>query len=227
MFRIYDYTGATELFGAPFVTRPPSRGGGGGAGPEDPPPPIKAKGLTIKPVHVGNYFVMTRNGQPVRVSPEEYRLRLVAELLATVPTLAGFRARWLDLESRRELLKQLAEQNLLPENFRPAGQLEDYDLFDVIAAVAYGVKPRTRAEWVARLDTRAPEWLSQLPRIRLEEVAAVLVGLPSLAEQREVAKRIETEIKVFTKLRQSLETRLAEIDLLPAALLRTAFSQRN
>ena len=38
----------------------------------------------------------------------------------------------------------------------------------------------------------------QLPRIRLEEVAAVQIGLPPLAEQRAVAKRIETEMKAFT-----------------------------
>ena len=34
MFRIYDYTGATDLFGMEFVTPPPSSGGTG----EGPPP---------------------------------------------------------------------------------------------------------------------------------------------------------------------------------------------
>jgi type I restriction enzyme S subunit len=67
----------------------------------------------------------------------------------------------------------------------------------------------------------------QLPRIRLEEVASVQIGLPPLAEQRAVAKRIETEIGAFIQLRDSLQTRLAEIELLPAALLRSAFSQQN
>jgi len=33
MFRVYDYTGATDLFGLGFVTPPPSSGG------EGPPPP--------------------------------------------------------------------------------------------------------------------------------------------------------------------------------------------
>ena len=63
----------------------------------------------------------------------------------------------------------------------------------------------------------------QLPRIRLAEVAAVQIGLPPLAEQRAVSKRIEAEIEVFTALRESLQTRLSEIELLPAALLRSAF----
>ncbi len=172
MFRIYDYTGATELFGAPFVTRPPSGGGEGGDGPP-PPPPTKAKGITIKPVHVGDFSVMSRNGQPVRVTPEEYRQRLVEELLATVPTLAGFRERWLNHDSRHELLEQLRAQSLLPEKLRTADHMEDYDLFDVIAAVAYGVKPRTRSERAQRLNGDATPWLTQLPPPAAKVIRAI------------------------------------------------------
>jgi type I restriction enzyme R subunit len=173
MFRIFDYTGATELFGADFVTPPPS-GGEGGDGPgNDPPPKVKAKGFTIKPVHVGDYFVMSRNGQTVRVTQAEYRQRLVEELLATVPTLAGFRARWLDPEQRHELLEQLRAQNLLPENLRTAGQMDDYDLFDVIAAVAYGVKPRTRVKRAGRLDTTGPDWFVSLPPPAAKVIRAI------------------------------------------------------
>jgi type I restriction enzyme R subunit len=173
MFRIYDYTGATELFGASFITRPPSGGGNGGEGPDDPPPPIKARGITIKPVHVGDFSLMSRNGQPVRVTPAEYRQRLVEELLATVPTLVEFRERWLDPEARRELLDQLRAQSLLPEKLRTADHMDDYDLFDVIAAVAYGVKPRTRAERAARLDTSVPDWLDQLPPPAAKVIRAI------------------------------------------------------
>jgi type I restriction enzyme R subunit len=173
MFRIYDYTGATELFGAPFITRPPSGGGGGGEVPNDPPPPIKAKGITIKPVHVGDFSIMTRNGQPVRVTPAEYRQRLVEELLATVPTLVGFRERWLDPEARRELLDQLRAQSLLPEKLRTADHMDDYDLFDVIAAVAYGAKPRTRVERAARLEADKPTWVTHLPPPAAQVIRAI------------------------------------------------------
>lgn len=173
MFRIFDYTGATALFGQPFISPPPS-GGDGGDGPGgDPPTRVKVKGVTVKPVHVGNFFVMNRNGQTVRVTPEEYRQRLVEELLATVPTLAGFRARWLDPEQRHELLEQLRAQNLVPENLRSTDQMDDYDLFDVIAAVAYGVKPRTRAERAGRLDTSGPDWFVQLPPPAAKVIRAI------------------------------------------------------
>lgn len=173
MFRIFDYTGATALFGAEFITPPPSGGGEGGDGPP-PPPPVKVKGVQIELTHAGNFYVMNRNGQTVRVTPEEYRQRLVEELLATVPTLANFRERWIDPEQRRELMEQLARQGLVPENLRTAAQMDDYDLFDVIAAVTYGIKPRTRAERASRLDgAAAPDWLIQLPQPAAKVIRAI------------------------------------------------------
>jgi len=175
MFRILDYTGATALFGADFITPPPS-GGGGTDDPRPPgPPPVKVKGTKIELGHAGDFFVTNRNGQTVRVTPQEYRQRLVEELLATVPTLAGFRERWLDSEQRRELLEQLRAQNLLPENLRAAAQMDAYDLFDVIAAVAYGIKPLTRAERAAKLgsDSHGPDWLIKLPQPSVKAIRAI------------------------------------------------------
>ena len=174
MFRIFDYTGATELFGADFITRPPSGGSDDPRPPgPPPPPPVKVKGVQIELAHAGNFYVMNRNGQTVRVTPEEYRQRLVEELLATVPTLAGFRERWLDPEQRHELMAQLAAQGLLPENLRTAAHMDDYDLFDVLAAVTYGVKPKTRAQRAAQLDNLATGWLLQLPPPAAKVIRAI------------------------------------------------------
>lgn len=175
MFRILDYTGATALFGADFITPPPSSGGDTD-GPKPPgPPPVKAKGVQIDLAPVGEFFVMNRDGQTVRVTPFEYRERLAEELLATVPTLAGFRERWLDPEQRHELLEQLAAQNLFPENLRPVAMMDGFDLFDVIAAVVYGVKPLTRAERAARMgeESHGPEWLIRLPPPSVKVIRAI------------------------------------------------------
>ena len=176
MFRIFDYTGATALFGADFITPPPSGGGSDGPQPPGPPPPppVKVKGETVTPVHAGSFYLMNRAGQTVRVTPEEYRHRLVEELLATVPTLEGFRERWLNPERRRELMNQLAQQGLVPENLRASAHMYDYDLFDVLAAVTYGVKPRTRAERVAQLDGAiGPGWLVKLPQPTVTVIRAI------------------------------------------------------
>jgi type I restriction enzyme S subunit len=83
--------------------------------------------------------------------------------------------------------------------------------------------------WFMRSSTyleRAPIGGSpgQLPRIRMDEVAATEINLPPLAEQRAIAARLESELAAAQQLCATLETRLAEIERLPAALLRAAFN---
>ena len=89
MFRIFDYTGATALFGAEFVTPPP---------PEPGPPPqkVRVKGVGIEITDTGRFNLLTRDGRLQRVTPHEYRDELVKQLTGSVPTLADFRAKWLD-----------------------------------------------------------------------------------------------------------------------------------
>jgi restriction endonuclease S subunit len=86
--------------------------------------------------------------------------------------------------------------------------------------------------WFMRSSTyleRAPIGGSpgQLPRIRMEEVAATEINLPPIAEQQKIAARLDAELTAARSLVETLETRLAEIELLPATLLRSAFSQQN
>lgn len=170
MFRIYDYTGATALFGSDFITPPTSPGGdddgGGGPAPPPPPPPrppIKVKGTQIRIEDAGQFNLLGVDGRLTRVTPQQYQAKLVDELMALVPSLADFRQRWLDPTQRREMLDQLAAQGLLPEKLREASQMDDYDLFDVIAAVAYGIEPLTRSERAARFGDSPPDWMLALP----------------------------------------------------------------
>lgn len=67
----------------------------------------------------------------------------------------------------------------------------------------------------------------QLPRIRMDEVAATEINLPSLYEQHAIAALLDSELTAARSLGESLSTRLAEIKRLPAALLREAFSNEN
>jgi type I restriction enzyme S subunit len=83
--------------------------------------------------------------------------------------------------------------------------------------------------WFMRSSTyleRAPIGGSpgQLPRIRMEEVAATEINLPPRAEQQKIAARLDAELTAARALVETLATRLAEIELLPAALLRSAFA---
>lgn len=64
----------------------------------------------------------------------------------------------------------------------------------------------------------------QLPRIRLEEVAAVEFNLPALNEQQQVVNDLELRLASAQHARQALQAQLDGINQLPAALLRQAFN---
>ena len=54
--------------------------------------------------------------------------------------------------------------------------------------------------------------------------AAIKIPLPSLAEQKRIAGTLSNQMAGVEKLRASIESQLAEINALPAALLRQAFN---
>lgn len=176
MFRIFDYTGATTLFGTDFVSPLPPDPKPPGPGPEPPgpPPPIKVKGVEISIEDTGHFNLMTKDGRLTRVTPLEYQAQLVRELTAAVPTLAEFRARWLDFTQRQELLAQLAAQNLLPEILRDAAKMDAYDEFDVLAALAYSLTPLTREQRAARFGDTGPDWLIKLPPLPAKVIRAIV-----------------------------------------------------
>jgi restriction endonuclease S subunit len=61
-------------------------------------------------------------------------------------------------------------------------------------------------------------------RIRTEEVAAVEINLPPLSEQTTIAAHLDAEFSAARTLQAAVTAKLAEMEKLPAALLRAAFS---
>ena len=182
MFRVFDYTGATALFGASFGTPPPPvpPEGPPDVPPEPPPPPppgppkVKATGLKITIADTGKFMTMVVNGRLERVTPQQYEARLIEELTAQVPTLEHFQARWMEANERKAMMKQLADRGLIPDKLRDAAHMEAYDLFDVLAALAYGVPTLTRAERAARFEKSGPSWLIHLPQPTAKVIKAIV-----------------------------------------------------
>jgi type I restriction enzyme R subunit len=175
MFRIFDYTGATALFGAPFTTPPPP------LEPEEPgtpqPPKLRATGFTTQVASAGTFLTLAgTDGRPVRVTPAAYQNRLISELLSAIPTLEKFRDCWMQPDARRELLHSLQSQQLLPEKLRETAALgTDFDLFDVLASLAYAIPCKTKAERAAPvLDEQSPDvWLHHLPQPTQKVIRAI------------------------------------------------------
>ena len=217
MFRIFDYTGATALFGTGFKTPPPPppRPEPPPEPPPDPPAPTRAKGFQIAIQSAGHFNLLSVDGKVTRVTQEQYRQRLIEELTQLVPTLSDFRQRWLVPGERQEMLKQLRDKGLVPETVC-AAELQTYDEFDVLAALAYGIQPLTRQQRAARFGDSAPAWLIQLPQPSAKVIRAIVrqfeqSGTPALEAQDLWRTPDMQELRGLEALRQGGE---------PAELLR-------
>jgi len=184
MFRIYDYTDATRLFGEDFVTKPhphspePPVPPEGPDGPEPPPlpptePTIVVEGFDVHITDAGRFIVAEIDGKAMPVPLEEYKARLSQRLVAEVHSLADFRTRWIDPPSRRELLDLLNRSGYLPNVLRRVEERDDYDLYDVLAELGWGLAPRTREDRALAFTYKHEEWLNSLPQTTAATLRAI------------------------------------------------------
>jgi len=164
MFRVYDYTNATRLFGRGFVMAPP---GSGGDGPTPPPGPpertILVQGFDVRVTAAGTYILTNVDGKAVPVTVEEYKERVSERLVAEAPTLEAFRARWIAPAERRELLGRLPDAGRSAMLVRDLEEMKAYDLYDVLAELGYGLAPRTRVGRAEAFQYKHDGWLARLP----------------------------------------------------------------
>lgn len=161
MFRVYDYTNATRLFGKDFVAAVDERG----EPKEAPEPPliINVEGFDVHVTPAGRYIITQQDGRAVPVTIEEYRQQLAALLVAEAPTLEDFRGKWIVPPERRELIERLPEAGRSAYLLRSLEEMADFDLYDVLAEVGYGLAPRTRRERAHAFSYKHAGWLSGLP----------------------------------------------------------------
>ena len=164
MFRVYDYTNATRLFGEEFLARAVSPRKPKEEGTEPPPEhPLVVEGFDVRVTDAGRYIVTTVDGKAMPVTVEEYKQQLAARLVEEAPTLDDFRARWIAPAERRALLGRLPDAGRSAQLIRSLEEMNDYDLYDVLAELGYGLAPRTRIERAETFAYKHADWLNALP----------------------------------------------------------------
>jgi type I restriction enzyme R subunit len=164
MFHVYDYTDATRLFGEEFaskVAKPRKKR----EGPEPPPPEptIQVEGFDVHVTDAGRYIVTNVDGRAMPVTVEEYKERLAAKLVKEAPTLEQFRARWITPQDRREMLGKLPDGGRSAFLIRALEDMTDYDLYDVLGELGYGLNPSTCIERAEAFGYKHTDWLKSLP----------------------------------------------------------------
>ncbi|MBA2382632.1 MAG: DEAD/DEAH box helicase family protein [Chloroflexi bacterium] len=175
MFRVYDYTAATRLFGEAFRTRATVIRDE----PSEPPPPgipertIQVLGIDVRLGDAGIAILTAIDGVAKPVMLEEYKERIAESLVGRAPTLDAFRTTWIAPSERRALLGSLPDAGRSAPLIRAVAEMADFDLYDVLAELGYGLEPKTRTARADAFDYKAADWLADLP----EKTAATLRAL--------------------------------------------------
>jgi type I restriction enzyme R subunit len=111
----------------------------------------------------GRFIVAQVDGKAMPVPLEDYKAQLAARLVAQVGTLQDFRSRWVDPPSRQELLAMLVGAGYSPSLVRLVDEKEEYDLYDVLAELGWGLRPRTRQDRTLAFTYKHEDWLDALP----------------------------------------------------------------
>jgi type I restriction enzyme R subunit len=174
MFYVYDYTGATDLFGEEFITKPASTS----EKPKPPPPPpeltIVVDGFEVEVTDGGRFVVVQQNGQATPIPVEEYKNRLAEQLIAEAPNLEEFRKRWTQPDDRQALMDRLVGSGYPPSVLRILEEMNDYDLYDVLADLGFGLSPRTRSDRVLAFNYKHEDWLKGLPQQTAAAIRAIV-----------------------------------------------------
>lgn len=176
MFQVYDYTDVTRLFGEEFITKPPHNGGRGEGPPQPSPPPeptIVVEGFDVHITDAGRYIVTDVGGKAMPVPVEEYKARLAARLVQEVETLKDFRGRWIDPPSRQELIDTLVTSGYSPTLVRMVDEKQEYDLYDVLAELGWGMSPRTRQNRTQAFNYKNEDWLKALSQRAADTIRAI------------------------------------------------------
>ncbi len=175
MFRVYDYTNASRLFGQEFLSRfsESPEPGEVTTTPKPFTPPIQVEGFEVTITEAGHSILTMVDGQAMPVTVEEYKQRLTRKLIERAPTLDSFRALWVDPDARGELLASLPDGVRSALLVRSLGQMDAYDLYDILAEMGYGLAPRTRLERAAAFTYKQAEWLKDMPIKTAETLRAL------------------------------------------------------
>jgi type I restriction enzyme, R subunit len=177
MFRVYDYTNASRLFGEKFLTGlTPKRKKG--EGPEPPPPPeptIIVEGVEVHVSDAGRFILTRVDGKAMPVTVEKYKEILAARLMQEAETLEAFRRIWIDPRERHEMMKRLPDNGTAPFVVQRVEEMNEFDLYDVLAELGYGLAARSRTERADAFTYKHTDWLKTLPPETARALAAIVM----------------------------------------------------
>lgn len=188
MFRVYDYTNASRLFGKDFITRFVKPREGEEETIPTAPPPIQVEGFEVTITDAGHSILTIVDGKVLPVTVEEYKERLTSRLMEEAPALERFQRIWINPSERHLLLDRLPDGERSVLLVRSLEKRETYDLYDILADLGYGMRPLTRQERTEAFNYKNATWLKGMPSRSAATIRAIagqfaLAGTEGLENQ--------------------------------------------
>lgn len=147
------------------------------------------EGFDVEVREDGHFVLATVDGQAMPVPVAEYEAQLVDRLIEVAMSSLEFRARWVSRDDRRSLLDHLIAGGRSPKVVQLLREMQDYDLFDVLVQLGYGVKAKTRLARFGDFYRRQSDWFGNMPpktALTIEAIAKqfIIAGTDGLEDTR-------------------------------------------
>ncbi|MDD3773531.1 MAG: DEAD/DEAH box helicase family protein, partial [Weeksellaceae bacterium] len=175
MFRVYDYTNAMRLLGDTFAVKSNPTKESNEPSEEQKEKIIRVEGFDVHINSAGEYIV-TKIGDKIRmVTVEEYAQIMASSLKEKVKTIEDLRDFWIEPEKRKELIDSLPDDGRGLSLLRELKEQKDYDIFDLLAEIGFGIAPKSRKERVFSFQYKNKEWLNSFPQ-KTRDVLIILAN---------------------------------------------------
>ncbi|MCB1191672.1 MAG: DEAD/DEAH box helicase family protein [Leptospiraceae bacterium] len=175
MFRVYDYTNCTRLFGEEFFSRPKKEKEKDNPNPPPPPPiAITTEHLEVSVTQDGHLMLVSEEGKAKTVTIDDYKKRIEVALVETAGTLDSFRETWVIPEERKKLMESLPSFGQSAHVVQKLNLMEDYDLYDVLGEMGYQIHTYKRVERVEGFYDLHLNWLRGFTKSAQAVLEAIL-----------------------------------------------------
>jgi type I restriction enzyme R subunit len=161
LFRVFDYTNASRLFGKDFISNSPSENDDEDVHQKNEYKIVKVpqNEFKIQIINEGVSILSSNDGKEILIPYEEYKINLAKKISNEILDLENLRNIWISRELRNKFLEKISENNNSILLIQEIEKLSDCDLFDVISFIVYSNNPLTKIERSNSFIYKNRDWL--------------------------------------------------------------------
>ena len=162
-FTIHDFTNATRLFGEELRQRVSESDTYIKRSSPLPEKTFEAYGVEIQVLGDETRIAVFEGNQLTWVNQSEYAERIGESARDLAPDVETLRDTWREPDRRRRFVDRLPGGPNYAMAVKELSGMEDVDLYDWLASIAYGEDALTREERARRFEAANADWLAEMP----------------------------------------------------------------